>query len=574
MTIKKQQLTITVILFFTCLAWFPSAVFSQVENRQVKAGHIVVGSGRLVARSADGSERRLRRRAAIYAGDTIVVGKNAFVQIRFTDGGLFSLRPDSEFKVSEYRHQEQEAENGKVVFELLKGGLRTISGSIGKKNRENYQLKTPISTIGIRGTHYGVRICTGNCMSPQGEMMPDGLYGGVVNGEISVTNQRGEGIVGNDQYFHVERRDTPLRPLLGPPGIVFDPPVNGVQEPENESPQRGDTPPPKGRLSQEGDAPLAGGSSLSEGRLSQEGDAFLAGDTPPSGGRMLQRGDIPLDIQTATSTTQALTTNLTPAPLRSIAVLAVNDGKLGADAMIAAQKDLQNPEIFIDANNNPEHIEHFGLIDCQPCVFDKGAATLTNDAMPSGGFTMLKADEKVYWGRWIDGWYGSDSTSSGVGQGSWHFMYSPNVTTRADLDMLQVNNVIAHFSQWSAGDGTLPTDELGNVGSYSVAPNMDVNFGTREITNYEVAVDFSATGRSFYGTQQATTVKFSASAIDLALDVSCSGCTSSFGVGRSNIVFVGTSASHAINSFEMHTDDGVNSAVGAALLTRSPLPPP
>ncbi|MDX1434446.1 MAG: FecR domain-containing protein, partial [Gammaproteobacteria bacterium] len=39
-------------------------------------------------------------------------------------------------------------------FSLLKGGLRTITGAIGKLNRKAYQIRTPVATIGIRGTEY------------------------------------------------------------------------------------------------------------------------------------------------------------------------------------------------------------------------------------------------------------------------------------------------------------------------------------------------------------------------------------------------------------------------------------
>jgi len=563
MIIKSKLILTSFFLLFISLAWVPSLVLSQPENAQVKAGHIVVGSGRLVARAEDGTERRLRRRAVVYAGDTIVVGKNAFVQIRFTDGGLFSLRPDSEFKISEYRHQEKETENGKVVFELLKGGLRTISGSIGKKDKENYQLKTPVSTIGIRGTHYGVRLCAGDCVSPQGDQMPDGLYGGVVDGAISITNQSGEGIIGNDQYFHVETIDSPLQPLLAPPGVIFDSAVNAPQEPEGEA------------SASEGEvAPLEGFPPPDDTELlvvnTPEDTAFAVDDAPKDPNaetvkKPLEDASVgaasSLDTQTAISATQAL--NLTPAPLGSGVVMAVNDGKDGfPDAMMGGQKDLQNPEIFIDANHNLIHVEHYGLADCQPCIFDKGTATLTD----TGSLDILgDPNKKIYWGRWEGAWQGQDSFGSHTGQGSWHFMYSPHVTKLGALDTLQTNGVTATFSLISTGDGTLPTDEMGNTG-YLTTASMAVDFGTREISDYQVNVDFGS--RIFSGYQQATTVGFVGPGTDFDLNVSCTGCATSSGSGRSNVIFVGDNASHVINSFEMHTDDGVNSAVGTAHLTR------
>jgi hypothetical protein len=39
---------------------------------------------------------------------------------------------------------------------LIKGGLRTISGLIGKSMKTAYEMKTTVATIGIRGTEYTV----------------------------------------------------------------------------------------------------------------------------------------------------------------------------------------------------------------------------------------------------------------------------------------------------------------------------------------------------------------------------------------------------------------------------------
>ena len=213
---------LTILMVWLSLAMPAFSQDAADQPARTEAGHIVMGSGRLIARTADGVERRLRRRSPIYVGDTIVVGENAFIQVRFSDGGLLSLRPGSEFRVAEYRYQEQEEENGKAVFELLKGGLRTITGSVGKKKKQNYQVNTPISTIGIRGTHYGVRLCAGDCQTPDGELMADGLYGGAIDGAISVRNQSEEKVFSNDRHFHVAGIDAPIQELLGPSGIVFD----------------------------------------------------------------------------------------------------------------------------------------------------------------------------------------------------------------------------------------------------------------------------------------------------------------------------------------------------------------
>ena len=596
--IIKPQLTFTsFFLLFLCLAWVPSPAFSQSDNAQVKAGHIVVGSGRLLARAADGTERRLRRRAAVYAGDTIVVGKNAFAQIRFTDGGLFSLQPDSEFKVSEYRHQEQANENGKVVFELLKGGLRTISGSIGKKNRENYQLKTPVSTIGIRGTHYGLRLCAGDCISTQGDPVSDGLYGDVADGAIGVTNQTGEGIIGSDEYFYVESIDTPLEMLLGPPDIEVGPVINTQQDESGAGDDASDEGDPSsgggvGEFPPPDDSDLMYAGGTLDEAFAIEGAPEMTLNTGTGGAVGTEPSDSAApdqpvnDLSNSANENTILATTTTivdpfgplgagegPAPLWSAAVIAAEHSTTGGEAHVAAQKDTPESQLYIDSNNNVVRTLHEGPPDCYPCGLDKGTATLTNDSMPTGGFTMLQPGEQVFWGRWENGWQGADSTGVGTGMGSWHFMYSSNVTSMTDLNNLQVNNVVAHFSQWSPGDGTVPTDQARNTGWYAAPPSMDVDFGTREITNYQVGISIGATGYYFSGVQAAP-VTFAGPAIDIPLNVSCSGCAMSTGSGNSAILFVGTGASHAINAIEMHTDDFADTALGTALLTRSPPPPP
>jgi hypothetical protein len=76
------------------------------------------------------------------------------VQIRFTDGGFLSLKPNTVFKIEAYMFNAKSDNNEKAFFRLVKGGLRTVIGAIGKVNRQNYEIRTSNATIGIRGTAY------------------------------------------------------------------------------------------------------------------------------------------------------------------------------------------------------------------------------------------------------------------------------------------------------------------------------------------------------------------------------------------------------------------------------------
>ncbi|MCP5138190.1 MAG: FecR domain-containing protein [Gammaproteobacteria bacterium] len=188
-------------------------------------GKLIVAAGKIEALGVDGKVRRLRRQAEIYKGDTLITGGDVFAQLRFKDGALIALRPDTEFTIEDYRFDGAEDGSERAIFKLIKGGFRTITGAIGHKNKENYQVSTPVATIGIRGTHYGVRQVTPELAAQRrqaGEDIQPGLYGGVVDGEIAVRNGGGENTFGNDRYFYVASPDAAPETLIAPPGVVFD----------------------------------------------------------------------------------------------------------------------------------------------------------------------------------------------------------------------------------------------------------------------------------------------------------------------------------------------------------------
>jgi hypothetical protein len=100
-----------------------------------------------------GTSRRLAKGSTLSAGDTVRTARGR-AQIRFTDGGYTSLQPNTEFRIDDYHYDEKKAEESVSFFSLLKGGLRTITGVIGKIRKKAYQLRTPVATVGIRGTEY------------------------------------------------------------------------------------------------------------------------------------------------------------------------------------------------------------------------------------------------------------------------------------------------------------------------------------------------------------------------------------------------------------------------------------
>jgi hypothetical protein len=133
-----------------------------------------------------------------------------------------ALRSDTSFKVEQYEFQGKPAQEQKTLFSLLKGGMRTVTGLIGRVNHDNYAVKTPTATVGIRGTNYTLVQCDANCRNPNGTAAPGGTYGAVTDGRIGVRNQSGERQFGSDQYFHVASQTSAPTQLIAPPQFLRD----------------------------------------------------------------------------------------------------------------------------------------------------------------------------------------------------------------------------------------------------------------------------------------------------------------------------------------------------------------
>lgn len=89
----------------------------------------------------------------LYTGDYLSSQNASYAVLAFRDGGRITLDEKTEYLISNYQYQQQHQEN-KFIHKLIVGGLRVLTGYIGKVNKENYKINTPVATIGIRGTGF------------------------------------------------------------------------------------------------------------------------------------------------------------------------------------------------------------------------------------------------------------------------------------------------------------------------------------------------------------------------------------------------------------------------------------
>ena len=111
-------------------------------------------SGKVQISQSSGLQRPAQKNVQLYEGDTITTGDASTAQIRMIDNAVILLRPNSSINIEKYDYAARGGSKDKAILNLIKGILRTTTGAIGKTNKSDYVLKTPLSTIGIRGTEF------------------------------------------------------------------------------------------------------------------------------------------------------------------------------------------------------------------------------------------------------------------------------------------------------------------------------------------------------------------------------------------------------------------------------------
>lgn len=108
-----------------------------------------------------------QRGATFDTGATIITAANSNALVKFKDGQSVFLRAATELHVDQYNYDPDKPQGNTSSVSLLKGGMRALTGLLGKSNPEAVTYKTPTGTIGIRGTEFMVSI-VGGTMYVQG----------------------------------------------------------------------------------------------------------------------------------------------------------------------------------------------------------------------------------------------------------------------------------------------------------------------------------------------------------------------------------------------------------------------
>lgn len=224
MTLLKKRTATRALLWLALMCLGAHAWAGQV------AGTVMQLSGPLMAKKADGKVKILAVKSEVEQGDTLLTEKETYALIKLIDNSEITLKPNTSFVIEQFSYTAEQPDDDHAIFSLLKGGLRSVTGLLGKRNKERFEMKTPAATIGIRGTTFVASYVAPSASAlptaplPGGTTRAPGLYVQVLDGLIHVSNPAGTQNFAAGQFGFTPNFRQPPVILPVNPGIPFTPP--------------------------------------------------------------------------------------------------------------------------------------------------------------------------------------------------------------------------------------------------------------------------------------------------------------------------------------------------------------
>jgi len=188
-----------------------------VAQNITQVGEVVQVRGQVLAVGRNKVSRDLSVGEGVYVGDKIVTGEDGFLQLLMADNAKLDLRCYSIMVIEKY---DLRATSRGSVLNLLQGSLRKVSGEIGKSGEENYQLKTPVASVGVRGTEYALRVFQSKGCDGTVDTDDEGFYIKVIDGLVNVHNKAADTAVAkNDTLFIPLPDKAPVKKDIKP-GVI------------------------------------------------------------------------------------------------------------------------------------------------------------------------------------------------------------------------------------------------------------------------------------------------------------------------------------------------------------------
>ncbi len=501
---------------------------------RAEVGRVQFVHGDVQIMGAGGARRAMLQREPVYEGDTLISAKSGYAQLRMVDDAVIALRPDTVLRIDTYYyHTSQHDGSERGFFFLLKGGFRAITGVIGQNNKQNYLVTTPVATIGIRGTDHEPMVIPQPAPGETAIGEP-GVYDLVNAGSAYIKTNKGSVNINPNEVGFVA--DIAMVPTILPKLPDF-----------YKTSAR-----PMARAKTMGGQPV---------RVSNRLDDKVKA--------------APMPVSNVDSYVVAADQGIKQPILDANGD--VNLSALGVGAVLAPQgSGVVGADIFVNGSNQVVSLSSVHVNDGSPnrdvfLAADQSLVAIADKSL-GAGHAFISANGQlvdrgglangIQWGRWSGDIVRVEDGHLVSNLGSYHYMYSPNITTPTQLA------AITGSYSYSLVAGTSPTDEGGRVGRITSA-SAAVDFTKQQITNYSIGLVIPAARTETWSASGSGSFQQFTGSSGIALAGTCAGCSvhgPTAAAGSAHGAFVGSQADTMISSYNLQSSG--NSVVGTAVFQR------
>lgn len=196
-----------------------SNVKAVVYKAPQAVGQVIKSRGKTFVISKEKKKRNIDLGSEVYVGDRIFTGVKGFVRLSMIDEAKIDLRCNSEMIIEDY--QLLRGKNRSVIY-LIKGSVKKITGSIGKMADDIYEMRTPLATVGVRGTEYALRVLQTYGCDGSMDVNSKGLFVKVNKGAIDVDGPKDDVSLNSGDTALIADKESKAKSIKARDGVFDD----------------------------------------------------------------------------------------------------------------------------------------------------------------------------------------------------------------------------------------------------------------------------------------------------------------------------------------------------------------
>jgi hypothetical protein len=519
---------------------------NEDSTESTLAGKVLFIVGQVEANNL-GQTRQLAKGDEVRVGDTLRSGKGATLQLRMEDGGTIVLRPESKLAIESFAYKGKQDGSEHIALSLLAGGFRAVTGSIGQLHKENYSIRTPNATVGIRGTDHET-VFIGKTLPGQTTAVEPGTYNHVISGSTSLQSDQGKLVIKPNQ--------TGFAPLTGSVPVLLEKSLPIFGDQKGISMEQGEH---HSNLSDSGKEAKNNTETISGKEQSNHSDTEL-----PTQNAADMNSYIETNMSSETQTSGGVTEQNTITQTENVANSTVDISTLESDSLPAvtgsavvgahsAQHSVGSAQVGISG-------EKILLEDGVPTAYSNDTtrfnyvdhqATLTN-----AGTTIVDGIE-INWGVYAGG-ITFDSSGKAIA-----IDYHPFAFANGGATPLSIVSAMSGNASFNTVVGSSTVTEQGLVGSSNLTLNVGINLGANPVVNsYNLGVT-DKSSRNWTGTYSGPPTPLSTFANGIPLVTTCTCGPAS---GSAAGIMVGPNAGGLISTYVLSTTNGQTVAGSVVML--------